>query len=112
MKDLIIYAAPAITFGLGYLWGKRGIETAQADFVEVKKPSEYWERRYWDERATAAFADHDKAKGIKDMADSQSRLADALAAKNERLERIITKGRQSTSWTAQHLAKIAAGEAK
>lgn len=111
MKDLIIYAAPAITFGIGYLWGKRGIETAQADFVEVKKSSEYWEGRYWDERATAVFADHEKAKGIKDMADSQARLADALAAKNERLDRIIAKGRESKSGSAQHLAKIAAGEA-
>jgi hypothetical protein len=48
---------------------------------------------------------------IKDMANSQARLADALATKNARLDRIIAKGRESKSGTAQHLAKIAAGEA-
>jgi hypothetical protein len=52
-----------------------------------------------------------RAQSIKDMADSQSRLADALAAKNERLERIIAKGRESKSGSAQHLARIAAGDA-
>lgn len=94
MKDLIIYAAPAITFGLGYFGGRLSL----ADYVR-------WLRDGW-ERAAAQHAE-----AIKDMADSQSRLADALAAKNERLERIIAKGRESKSGSAQHLAKIAAGEA-
>ena len=91
MNDLIIYAASASTFGLGYFWGKRDY---QGDLA------------FWKNRATAWAG-----KGVKDMANSQARLADALATKNERLDRIIAKGRESKSGTAQHLAKIAAGEA-
>lgn len=105
MKDLIIYAAPVITFGLGYLFGRDKADNWRIDAEKWKKASQTWEEILQDWNATSR-------QGIKDMADSQSRLADALAAKNERLERIIAKGRESKSGSAQHLAKIAAGEAK
>lgn len=87
MNDLIIYAAPAITLGVGLFLGYR--EGAKLDAEQSQA------------RATA----------IKDMADSQARLADALAAKTERLERIAKHGSTSTSGSAQFLAKIARGEA-
>lgn len=77
-------------FGLGFFLGKRDHQGELA---------------VWENYATK------RARGIKDMADSQSRLANSLAAKNERLERIIIEGRESKSGSARRLAKIAAGEA-
>jgi hypothetical protein len=50
-------------------------------------------------------------KAFKDMADSQSRLADALAAKNERLERIAAQETPGANATVKRMAAIARGEA-
>jgi hypothetical protein len=50
-------------------------------------------------------------KAFKDMADSQSRLADALAAKNERLERIAAQETLGANATVKRMAAIARGEA-
>jgi hypothetical protein len=52
-----------------------------------------------------------RPKAIKDMADSQSRLADALAAKNERLERIAAQETLGANATVKRMAAIARGEA-
>ena len=86
MNDLIIYAAPAITLGVGLFLGYR--EGAKLDA----------------EQSQARMA------GIKDMADSQARLADALAAKNERLERIIAQETPGANATVKRMAAIARGQ--
>jgi hypothetical protein len=51
------------------------------------------------------------AQFIQDMADSQLRLADALAAKNERLERIAAQETLGANATVKRMAAIARGEA-
>ena len=83
MTENLIYAAAALTFGIGYLWGKRDYCNNLA---------------FWKSRAA-------------DWSDSQNRLADALEAKSERLERIIEQETPGANATVKRMAAIARGEA-
>lgn len=97
-------------------------------FGLFKKPdnSAYWEAianrnaenaKKWEQQASAnwkRFTDACKEcntieEELNDALASNQRLTDALQAKNERLERIVTKGRESESGSAVHLARIAEG---
>jgi hypothetical protein len=111
MIETLLFGATCGVVGwvAGYVMGRHD---GEPDLKSARGDAEYWEKRYWSERADKLVEQKfTRPKAIKDMADSQSRLADALAAKNERLERIIAKGRESKSGSAQHLARIAAGDA-
>jgi hypothetical protein len=113
MIETLLFGATCGVVGwvAGYVMGRRD---GERHLKAAEQETEYWHEEYFAnafkfqsnsmELASTKFT-------IKDMADSQARLADALAAKNERLERIIAKGRESKSGSAQHLARIAAGEA-
>lgn len=110
MEDLLIHGATAC-FALGFFAGAatrlKAIKAAQdeadhafqayaeahKDMVRAAKDCNAMEERLWDEMA------------------SNKRLTDALAAKTARLERIYEKGIHSKSGSAQHLARIALGDA-
>ena len=84
MIENLIYAAPAITLGIGYFWGRHE-EKSKAKYVAAKQ--------------------------IVGLTMSQERLADALEAKNERLERIIEQETPGANATVKRMAAIARGEA-
>ena len=102
-QELLIYGAPALTFGLGY-------------FIAKRKPdnSGYWE--------AVASTNHRKFIGAAKEAnrledtlagtlESNFRLTDALTAKNERLERIAAQETTGANATVKRMAAIARGEA-
>lgn len=63
----------------------------------------------WRKFADACKEANDIEEALFDALASNRRLTDALQAKNERLERIAEKGRESKSGSAVHLARIAEG---
>lgn len=87
MNDLIIYAAPAITLGVGLFLGYREGAKLDADQSQAR------------------------ADELSELVKSQSNLADTLAAKNDRLERIIAQETPGANATVKRMAAIARGEA-
>ena len=81
MIENLIYAAPAITLGIGYFWGRHE-EKSKAKYVAAKQ-----------------------------IVGLTMSLADALEAKNERLERIIEQETPGANATGKRMAAIARGEA-
>lgn len=103
MQELLIYGAPALTFGLGY-------------FIAKRKPdnSSYWQSI--SERNHRKFVNACKdANALEDeLANANAsiaRLTDALAAKNARLERIAEAFQNQQSGTAQKVVRMARGDA-
>jgi hypothetical protein len=111
MIEALLFAAACGVAGgaAGYVMGKRKGEPA---LKLAEQWMVYWEKKYWSECAERLVEQKfTRPKGIKDMADSQTRLADALAAKNERLERIAAQETLGANATVKRMAAIARGEA-
>lgn len=103
MNELILYGAPALSFGLGYFIAYRARRKEQhEDFRQTAEDN-------WRLFVDACKEANDIEEELNDALASNQRLTDALQAKNERLERIVTKGRESKSGSAVHLARIAEG---
>lgn len=109
-QDLLIYGAPALTFGLGYFIAKRGIKPDNSGYWEaIAGREEKKAETNWSRFVDACRECNTIEEELQDALASNRRLSDALAAKNARLERIYEKGSVSKSGAAVHLAKIAEG---
>ena len=111
-QDLLIYGAPALTFGLGYFIAKRGVKPDNSGYWEAiagreeKKAETNW-NRFVDACKECNAIEEDYQEALA----SNRRLTDALQAKNERLERIVEAFADQKSGTAQKAIKLALGEA-
>lgn len=103
MNELLIYAAPALTLGIGYLAAK--LTTPHSD-------ASYWEAiDNWNRFVDACRDCNAIEEDYQEALASNRRLTDALQAKNERLERIVEAFAGQKSGTAQKAVKLAKGEA-
>jgi len=108
MIETLLFAAACGQAGwvVGYVMGHRKGEPA---LKMAKWDADRWFKHY--SRCMERLESVPATTGIKDMADSQTRLADALAAKNERLERIVAQETLGANATVKRMAAIARGEA-
>lgn len=110
--DLILYGAPALTLGIGYLAAKLTTPRSEAAYWEaIAKREEGKATVNWNRFVDACKECNAIEEDCQEALASNRRLTDALQCKNERLERIAEKGRTSKSGAAVHLAKIAEGVA-
>ena len=113
MQDLLIYGAPALTFGLGYFIAKRGAQ--EVPTVSTLSFGEFdWEKQAttnWNRFVDACRECNTIEEELQDALASNRRLVDALQAKNERLERIVEAFEGQQSGTAQKAVRMARGDA-
>lgn len=105
MQDILIYAAPAITLGLGYFAARLSVKPDNSGYWEAVASTNH---RKFIGAAKEANRLEDTLAGT---LESNFRLTDALTAKNERLERIAAQETTGANATVKRMAAIARGEA-
>jgi hypothetical protein len=118
MIDFLTIAIPSGAFALGYIaanWASASaIEAAQQEaddaFQEYVKADKLAQRN-WDRFTDACKECNVIEEELVDCQASNQRLADALAAKTARLERIAEKFEGQQSGTAQLAVRMARGDA-
>lgn len=113
-QELLIYGAPALTFGLGY-FARNLIDakTRSAEIDQFAEPMADWEQRAeqnWSRFVDACRECNTIEEELQDALASNRRLTDALQAKNERLERIVEAFEGQQSGTAQKAVRMARGD--
>lgn len=110
-QDLLIYGAPALTFGLGYFIAKRGIKPDNSGYWEtIANREEKKAETNWNRFVDACRECNTIEEELQDALASNRRLTDALQAKNERLERIVEAFEGQRSGTAQKAVRMARGD--
>lgn len=111
-QELLIYGAPALTFGLGYFIAKRGTKTDNSGYWEaIAGREEKKAETNWNRFVDACRECNTIEEELQDALASNRRLVDALQAKNERLERIVEAFEGQQSGTAQKAVRMARGDA-
>ena len=111
MNELLIYGAPALTLGIGYLAAKLTTPRSDASYWEAiangekKQATDNW-NRFVDACRECNAIEEDYQEALA----SNRRLTDALQARNERPERIVEAFADQKSGTAQKAVKIALGD--
>lgn len=119
MMDFFILAAPPAAFALGYVAAAIFREPDNSDYweavasrnEEARKAMEDQAERNWKRFTDACKEANTIEEELVDCQASNQRLADALAAKTARLERIAEKFEGQQSGTAQLAVRMARGDA-
>lgn len=112
MNELLIYGAPALTLGIGYLAAKLTAPRSDEGYWEaIAKRNEKLATDNWNRFIDACKECNAIEEDYQEALASNRRLTDALQAKNERLERIVAAFADQRSGTAKKAVKLALGGA-